>query len=166
MTMAFHPLGAAYFSMEIALEPDLPTYAGGLGILAGDTLRSSADMCLPIGGITLLHRKGYFEQHLDQHGNQTETPSHWSPEEKLTPMAARASLVLDREVIHLRAWQYIIRGCTGYPVPVYLLDTRLPENSLFAQTLTDQLYGGDDHYRLCQEAVLGLGGVAMLRALG
>ena len=166
MTMAFHPLGAAYFSMEIALEPDLPTYAGGLGILAGDTLRSAADMGLPIGGITLLHRKGYFEQHLDAYGNQTETPSQWNPEEKLKPLAARASFVLDSEVIHLRAWQYTIRGCTGYPVPVYLLDTKLPENSLFAQTLTDQLYGGDDHYRLCQEAVLGLGGVAMLRALG
>lgn len=166
MTMTFHPLGAAYFSMEIALEPDLPTYSGGLGILAGDTLRSAADMGLPIGGITLLHRKGYFEQHLDAYGNQSETESHWSPEEKLKPLAARASFVLDGEVIFLRAWQYTIRGCTGYAVPVYLLDTMLPENSPFAQTLTDQLYGGDDHYRLCQEAVLGIGGVAMLRQLG
>ncbi len=166
MPMTFHPLGAAYFSMEIALEPDLPTYAGGLGILAGDTLRSAADMGLPIGGVTLLHRKGYFEQQLDAGGNQSERPSIWNPAEKLTPLNARASCVIDGEVVHVRAWQYTIRGCTGYAVPVYLLDTMLPENSLYAQTLTDQLYGGDEHYRLCQEAVLGIGGVAMLRQLG
>lgn len=152
--------------MEIALEPDLPTYAGGLGILAGDTLRSAADMGVPLGGITLLHRKGYFEQHLDAVGNQRETPSNWAPEEKLKSLEARASFMLEGETIFLRAWQYTIRGCTGYAVPVYLLDTRLPENSPYAQTLTDQLYGGDEHYRLCQEAVLGLGGVAMLRQLG
>jgi starch phosphorylase len=166
MTMNFHPLGAAYFSMEIALEPELPTYAGGLGILAGDTLRSAADMGLPIGGITLLHRKGYFEQHLDAYGNQSETPSNWNPEDKLKLLPAGASFMLDGETIFLRAWQYTMRGCTGYAVPVYLLDTRLPENSPYVQTLTDQLYGGDEHYRLCQEAVLGMGGVAMLRQLG
>jgi glycogen phosphorylase len=166
MTMTFHPLGAAYFSMEIALEPDIPTYAGGLGILAGDTLRSAADMGVPLGGITLLHRKGYFEQHLDAHGNQTETASNWNPEEKLKLLPARASFALDGETIYLRAWQYTIRGCTGYAIPVYLLDTSVPENNSFIQTLTEKLYGGDEHYRLCQEAVLGLGGVAMLQQLG
>lgn len=161
-----HPLGAAYFSMEIALEPGLPTYAGGLGILAGDTLRSAADMGLPMAGITLLHRKGYFEQHLDARGNQTETPSLWDPEKVLQPLDARASLVLDGQNVLIRAWQYTIRGCRGHSVPVYLLDTALPENSSFIQTLTDHLYGGDERYRLCQEAVLGIGGIAMLRLLG
>jgi len=161
-----HPLGAAYFSMEIALEASLPTYAGGLGILAGDTLRSAADMGLPMAGVTLLHRKGYFEQHLDAHGNQSETPSTWIPEDVLQPLEGRAPLMLEGQQVSIRAWQYTIQGCTGHQVPVYLLDTALPENPPFVQTLTDRLYGGDDHYRLCQETILGLGGIAMLRQLG
>jgi glycogen phosphorylase len=166
MTSNSHRLGAAYFSMEIALEASLPTYAGGLGILAGDTLRSAADMGLPMAGVTLLHRKGYFEQHLDARGHQSETPSNWRPESVLQPLEARATLQLEGQKIAIRAWQYTVRGCSGHTVPVYLLDTALPENSPFVQTLTDHLYGGDEHYRLCQEAVLGLGGVAMLRQLG
>jgi starch phosphorylase len=161
-----HPLGAAYFSMEIALEAGLPTYAGGLGILAGDTLRSAADMGLPMAGVTLLHRKGYFDQHLDAHGNQSETPSNWNPENVLHPLAPRASLVLEGQKISIQAWQYTIAGCIGHQVPVYLLDCALPENPQFVQLLTDDLYGGDQHYRLCQEAILGLGGLAMLRQLG
>jgi len=164
--MLSHPLGAAYFSMEIALEASVPTYAGGLGILAGDTLRSAADMGLPMAGVTLLHRKGYFEQHLDAAGNQSETPSTWNPADVLQPLDARVWLILEGQRIGLRAWQYTIQGCTGHRVPVYVLDTALPENTPYAQTLTDHLYGGDDHYRLCQEAILGLGGLAMLRELG
>lgn len=166
MTMPFHSLGVAYFSMEIALDPALPTYSGGLGILAGDTLRSAADMGLPMGAVTLLHRKGYFEQHLDAQGNQSETASEWEPEKVLQPLAARASITLEGQNVSIRAWQYTVQGCTGHLVPVYLLDTALPENSPFVQKLTGQLYGGDEHYRLCQEAVLGMGGIAMLRQLG
>ena len=74
-----HSLRAAYFSMEVALDPAIPSYSGGLGILAGDTLRSFGDMGLPVAGVTLLYRQGYFEQHLDAHGNQTESPSQWEP---------------------------------------------------------------------------------------
>src|SRR5215510_15296859 len=73
----------AYFSMEIALDKAIPTYSGGLGVLAGDTLRSAADLSVPVVGVTLLHRKGYFEQHIDAAGNQTETPSEWNPEDLL-----------------------------------------------------------------------------------
>lgn len=166
MPNASHPLGAAYFSMEIALDADLPTYAGGLGILAGDTLRAAADMGLPMAGVTLLYRKGYFAQHLDAYGNQTETPSVWNPEMVLQPLAPRISLPLDGQNIFVRAWQYTVHGSSGHHVPVYLLDTALPENSPFAQTLTGELYGNDEHYRLCQEAILGLGGIAILRELG
>jgi glycogen phosphorylase len=166
MTVPSRPLQAAYFSMEIALEAALPTYAGGLGVLAGDTLRSAADMGLPMVGMTLLYRKGYFEQHLDSQGNQSETPSGWDPMNKLQPLEPRVSLVLDGQEIAIRSWQYTIESFTGHRVPVYLLDTALPENSPFAQTLTDELYGGDQHYRLCQEAILGIGGLAMLRRLG
>ena len=166
MAVNQQPRFAAYFSMEIALEPGIPTYAGGLGILAGDTLRAAADMGLPLVGVTLLHRKGYFEQHLDANGTQTESPSAWSPESVLHPTDARASVRMNSRTVQVRAWQYSIRGVGEHIIPVYLLDTALAENAPFDQSLTDQLYGGDDHYRLCQEIVLGIGGVEMLQALG
>src|SRR5579875_941263 len=159
-------LRAAYFSMEIALHPDIPTYAGGLGILAGDTLRSAADAGLPVAGVSLLHRQGYFEQHLDAQGNQTESSSNWSPETVLESLDARASLVLDGRKIAIRVWRYSIEGIGGHVVPVYLLDTALEENRPFDRTITDHLYGGDNYYRLCQEMLLGIGGVEILNALG
>jgi glycogen phosphorylase len=166
MALVSHPIRAAYFSMEIALKADIPTYAGGLGILAGDTIKSAADMGLPVAGITLLHRKGYFDQQLDEHGNQSEAPSFWKPEAVLEATETMASIVVEGRKVLVRAWQYSIQGLSGYVVPVYLLDTALPENSPFDQTLTDQLYGGDDHYRLCQEVVLGIGGIEILNVLG
>lgn len=76
----------AYFSMEIAVDQRFPTYAGGLGVLAGDTLRSAADLGVPIAGVTLLHRKGYFRQRLDINGQQQEDPEPWDPERVLEPM--------------------------------------------------------------------------------
>jgi len=155
----------AYFSMEIALDTAIPTYSGGLGVLAGDTLRSAADLAVPVVGVTLLHRKGYFEQHLDEGGNQTETPSSWSPEDVLEAVDARTTVTIEGRTVTIRAWKYPVRGVTGHEVPVYLLDTELPENSEFDRTLTDYLYGGDSHYRLLQEVVLGMGGASLLRAL-
>lgn len=156
----------AYFSMEIALDKAIPTYSGGLGVLAGDTLRSAADLTLPMVGVTLLHRKGYFEQQIDEAGNQTESASDWRPEDCLEPVDVRTSVLIEGRTVHIRAWKYPVRGVTGHEVPVYLLDTQLPENTEFDQTLTDTLYGGDSHYRLLQEVVLGMGGASLLRALG
>ncbi len=156
----------AYFSMEIALESSIPTYAGGLGVLAGDTLRSGADLGVPMLGVTLLHRKGYFEQRLDGQGNQTELPAIWKPERVLDPMESCTTISIEGRKVQLRAWRYVIRGVGGHTVPVYLLDTALAENSPYDQTLTDFLYGGDHHYRLCQEVILGIGGIQMLDALG
>jgi starch phosphorylase len=161
-----HPPTVAYFSMEVGLDPAMPTYSGGLGMLAGDTLRAAADLAIPVVGVTLLHRKGYFRQHLDAWGNQSEGPAVWAPEKFLEPLPPHASVTIEGRTVQIRAWRYILQGVSGHTVPVYLLDTALPENSPWDQTLTDNLYGGDDHYRLCQEVVLGLGGVAMLRALG
>ena len=160
------PSTIAYFSMEVGLDPAMPTYSGGLGVLAGDTLRAGADLAVPMVGVTLLHRKGFFRQHLDARGDQTEGPSIWYPEEFLQPLEPRVSVAIEERKVQIRAWRYPVRGVTGHSVPVYFLDTALPENDPWDQTLTDYLYGGDDHYRLCQEVVLGLGGVAMLRALG
>ena len=160
------PHTIAYFSMEVGLDPAVPTYSGGLGILAGDTLRAAADLGIPLVGVTLLHRKGYFQQHLDGAGNQSETPSRWNPEEFLEPLTPRISLIIEGREVRIRAWRRHISGVSGHTVPVYFLDTALPENNDWDQTLTDHLYGGDGYYRLCQEVVLGLGGVAMLKALG
>ncbi len=161
-----HPLNVAYFSMEIGLDPAMPTYSGGLGMLAGDTLRAAADLGIHMVAVTLLHRKGYFRQHLDAQGNQSESPAAWSPEKLLKPLEPRASVTIEGRKVNIRAWSYTVQGTSGYNVPVFLLDTALPENSPWDQTLTDYLYGGDDHYRFCQEVVLGLGGAAMLLALG
>ncbi len=151
--------------MEIALDKAIPTYSGGLGVLAGDTLRSAADLSVPMVGVTLLHRKGYFEQHLDANGHQTEQPVAWRPEDQLEAVDARATVVIEGRTVHIRAWKYPVRGVTGHEVPVYLLDTQLDENEEWDRTLTDCLYGGDNHYRLCQEIVLGMGGASLLRAL-
>lgn len=156
----------AYFSMEVGLDPGMPTYSGGLGLLAGDMLRAGADLGVPMVGVTLLHRKGYFRQHLDESGKQTETPAEWHPEEFLEALPVQAAVTVEGRKVSIRPWRYVVKGISGDLVDVYFLDTALPENSSWDQTLTDTLYGGDDHYRLCQEVVLGLGGAFMLRALG
>ncbi|MBZ5674568.1 MAG: alpha-glucan family phosphorylase [Acidobacteriia bacterium] len=156
----------AYFSMEIALRPDLPTYSGGLGVLAGDMLRSAADLAVPIVGVTLVYRKGYFRQRLDAQGNQQEEPAIWKPEEVLEPLTTVIWLELAGRRVQIRAWRYTLTGIAGATVPVYLLDTDLPENDPADRELTDYLYGGDQPYRLRQEAVLGMGGVKILNSLG
>jgi glycogen phosphorylase len=156
----------AYFSMEICLENDVPTYSGGLGILAGDTLRSAADLELPLVGVTLLHRKGYFRQEIDAQGNQAEGPVAWNPEEVLEELAERTVVPIEGRDVYVRAWRYLVRGVTGHAVPVLLLDTALPENTESDRTLTDLLYGGDSRYRLCQEILLGMGGAQLLQQIG
>jgi len=156
----------AYFSMEIALSPDLPTYSGGLGMLAGDTIRAAADRAMPMVAVTLLYRKGYFFQQLDASGEQTEQPVEWVVDDYLKELPQRISVTIETRTVYVRAWQYDVTGADGGQVPVYLLDTDLPENSDWDRHLTDCLYGGDTWLRLCQEIVLGIGGVRMLRALG
>ncbi len=156
----------AYFSMEIALDPAIPSYGGGLGILAGDMLRSAADLELPIIAVTLVHRKGYFRQHLDPDGNQTEEPDPWIPEAVLQPVEGTFTVNIENRDVHVRAWRYNLHGMSGFVVPVYLLDSDLPENSEWDRALTDTLYGGDSRYRICQEVLLGIGGVSLLRNVG
>ncbi|MBI4267399.1 MAG: alpha-glucan family phosphorylase [Chloroflexi bacterium] len=164
--VANQPAVVAYFSMEIGLESAMATYSGGLGVLAGDSLRAGANLGIPMVGITLLYHKGYFRQHLDASGNQTESVVEWNPEQYIKVMDVRTSIIIEEREVWIRPWRYDIPSTNGTDAIVYFLDTALPENSSWDQTLTDYLYGGDDHYRLCQEAVLGLGGIAMLRALG
>lgn len=156
----------AYFSMEIAVAPDILTYSGGLGVLAGDTLRSAADTGLPLVAITLLHRKGYFNQHLTADGTQTESDAPWQPEKRLEPLAPVVAITIQGRPVMVRAWRKDIVGVDGHIVPVIFLDTDLEPNDSWDRQLTDHLYGGDSFYRLCQETVLGLGGVSILAALG
>jgi len=156
----------AYFSMEIAIRPEMPTYSGGLGVLAGDTLRSAADLSVQLAAFTLIHRKGYFRQHLDAAGVQTEDVQPWNPADFCTEMPERVTVPIEDRVVTVRAWRYDMVGVSGHTLPIYLLDTDLPENSGWDRGLTDHLYGGDTNYRLQQEIVLGMGGVRMANALG
>ena len=156
----------AYFSMEIALENQIPTYSGGLGVLAGDTIRAAADIRLPMVAVSLLYRKGYFSQRLSEEGAQTEESVEWAVEKHLQEEEPRVSVTLEGRKVELRAWRYTVKGVRGYEVPVYFLDADLPSNDQRDRDLTGQLYGGDPYYRLSQEVLLGIGGVRMLRALG
>ena len=156
----------AYFSMEIAILPSMPTYSGGLGVLAGDTLRSASDAGLNLAAVTLVHRKGYFRQLLGADGNQTAVEQPWSPEATLPCESAVVTVDIEGRPVAIQAWRYDMEGVTGKIVPIYMLDTNLPQNHEEDRKLTDRLYGGDSDYRLRQEAVLGIGGALMLEALG
>ena len=156
----------AYFSMEIAVSPLMPTYSGGLGVLAGDTLRSAADAGLPLAAVTLVHHKGYFQQHLDARGVQTEENQAWNPADLLEIETPTVTVSVSGRPMVVKAWRYDLVGVTGHIVPIYFLDTDIEQNDPRDRTLTDHLYGGDGDYRLCQETVLGMGGAAILQALG
>ena len=144
----------------------MPSYSGGLGVLAGDTIRAAADIRLPMVAVSLLYRKGYFHQRLSDEGAQTEEPVEWNVEKFLVEEAPRVVVTLEDRRVELRAWRYTVTGVRGYEVPVYFLDADLPENDPRDRELTGTLYGGDPYYRLSQEVLLGIGGVRMLRALG
>ncbi|HEY8996670.1 MAG TPA: alpha-glucan family phosphorylase [Edaphobacter sp.] len=154
----------AYFSMEIALSPSIPTYSGGLGMLAGDTLRSAADTSAPMVAISLSHRRGYFRQMLSDVGQQTEADVPWSPE-TLPSAGHTVTITMQNRQVQLCAWRFDVVGTTGHIVPVFLLDADVEGNDAWDRRLTDHLYGGDTYYRLCQETILGLGGIALLQAL-
>ena len=155
----------AYFSMEVALRNEIPTYAGGLGVLAGDTLRSAADLQLPLVGVTLVSRAGYFRQEIDPGGRQLEQPATWEPARWAQPLDAKVAVRIEDRPVWVSVWLYVIESHLGGRTPVLLLDTNLPENRVDDREITHYLYGGDDAYRLKQEMVLGFGGVRILRAL-
>jgi starch phosphorylase len=156
----------AYFSMEIGIRNDIPTYSGGLGVLAGDTIRTGADLKLPMVAVTLLSKKGYFTQALDESGNQSELPVMWEPSKYMISLPLKIAVQIAGRDVMVQAWQYnevsLTRGC----VPIFFLDTDLQENSPEDRDITSYLYGGALAYRLKQEIVLGIGGVRMLHELG
>jgi starch phosphorylase len=156
----------AYFSMEIGLSTSMATYSGGLGVLAGDTIKSAADLKLPMVAVTLISRKGYFHQILDQRGRQTEETEEWDPSRFMVLLSEKATVEIEGRDVAVQAWLYEVKSLTGGNVPVFFLDTDLPDNKPEDRDITASLYGGDKAYRLKQEIVLGIGGARMLHRLG
>jgi len=155
-----------YFTMEIALRADIPSYSGGLGVLAGDTVRTAADLTLPLVAVSLVSHHGYFRQSIDNEGRQQESSDPWDPAKCCQPLHAKVTVPIAGRDVWVGGWLYILDAPRGGRQPILLLDTRLPENHPEDQTITDILYGRDEAYRLKQEVVLGIGGVRMLRAVG
>lgn len=161
-----HRTRVAYFSMEIALRPEIHTYSGGLGVLAGDTARSAADLNLPMVFVTLLSSQGYVRQELGPDGAQTSKPDPWVPADWARPLPAMVAVSIENRSVWIRPWLYLLTCPAGNTVPVVLLDTDLDQNGEEDRQITHRLYGGDQSYRLKQEIVLGIGGPLLLRALG
>ncbi|MCF8085149.1 MAG: alpha-glucan family phosphorylase [Deltaproteobacteria bacterium] len=155
----------AYFSMEVGLRSEMPVYSGGLGILAGDTIKSFADLGVPAVAVTLLYTKGYFHQQIDAEGTQREVPVDWHPQDFLTLLPDKITVSIEGRTVLVQAWVYAVEGLDGYTVPVLFLDTNVKTNTPEDREITAYLYGGDERYRLKQEVVLGIGGVRLLQIL-
>ncbi|MGD0281510.1 MAG: alpha-glucan family phosphorylase [Dissulfurispiraceae bacterium] len=156
----------AYFSMEIGVRSDMPTYSGGLGVLAGDTIKSASDLNLPVVAVTLLTKKGYFRQELDVYGRQTELPDEFDPQRFMAPLQERVVVNIEGREVVIGSWIYLVESATGGKVPIIFLDADFAENAPQDRAITHCLYGGEVDYRLKQEIVLGIGGTRMLDKLG
>jgi glycogen phosphorylase len=161
-----HKTHIAYFTMEIALRPEIHTYSGGLGVLAGDTARSCADLELPMVFVSLVSRAGYVRQKIDGDGRQIDLPDPWEPSEWTHPLDAMVAVAIEGHEVWIRPWLYSLSCPMGHCIPVLLLDTDFEQNAPEDRKLTHYLYGGDEAYRLKQEIVLGIGGERLLQALG
>lgn len=157
---------AAYFSMEIGLEDSMKTYAGGLGILAGDTLKSAADLGLKVYGISILYKFGYFKQYLNEEGQQIEVPDEWDFRNYLTFTGKVITFDLKGESVSAEIWKYEVLGVTGHVVPVYFLNTDIDSNSQANRYISFNLYTPFEDTRLRQEITLGIGGIKALEELG
>jgi len=162
------PRRVAYFSAEFALADCIRVFSGGLGVLAGDHLKSSSDLAVPLVGIGLLYRDGYFTQHVDANGWQHETYRHLEPAHlplRMETTSDGAPLLIGVEfpgrTVYARVWRAHVGA-----VPLYLLDTDVDGNAVEDRRITDRLYGGDLEHRLKQELILGIGGVRALETLG
>ena len=145
----------AYFSPEFGISEALPQYSGGLGVLAGDHLKASSDLGVPLVGIGLLYTEGYFRQRLDADGWQQESVADFTPQSLgLVDTGVEVTVDLAGDPVRCHVW----RADVGR-IPLYLLDTDVEGNSPDGVAVTDRLYGGDEHHRLRQEIVLGIGGV-------
>jgi len=155
----------AYFSMEIGMKSDMPTYSGGLGVLAGDTVRSSADLGIPLVAVTLISKKGYLKQKIMSDGGQLESPEEWEPSKFMKLLPTTVTVKIGGRDVKVGVWVYDQESLAGGIVPVLFLTTDVKGNVEEDREITDFLYGGDEIYRLKQEIVLGMGGVKILEAL-
>ncbi len=155
----------AYFSMEIGINSAMPTYSGGLGVLAGDVIRSSADLRIPLVALTLVSKKGYLKQKLTPDGWQMEYPEEWDPSKFMKLLPETATIKISGRDVKIGVWVYEQESLTGGTIPVLFLTTDVEGNTQEDREITDFLYGGDEKYRLKQEIVLGIGGLRILEAL-
>lgn len=155
----------AYFCMEIGLNSAIHTYSGGLGVLAGDMIKSSADLKIPLVGVTLVSSKGYLKQQI-QNGKQIEHPDDWTPSNLMNELPLQVEVKIQNRPVRVKAWLYDYQSPSGGLVSVLFLDTNIEGNAPQDREITSYLYGGDTEYRLKQEIVLGIGGVKMLKAAG
>jgi starch phosphorylase len=155
----------AYFSMEIGVNTDMPTYSGGLGVLAGDVIRSSADLRIPLVAVTLISKKGYLKQKITPDGWQIEYPEEWNPSKFMKLLPETVTIKIAGRDVRIGVWVYEQESLTGGTIPVFFLTTDVEGNAQEDREITDFLYGGDEKYRLKQEIVLGIGGLRILEAL-
>ncbi len=155
-----------YLTAEIGLEPGLPTYAGGLGVLAGDHVRSAADLGLPLTAVSLYYREGYGLQSLDEAGAQSLAFPRLEPNRVLEPGGFDLAIEVHGETVQLTTWKRMVLGLDGHVVTVWFLDAGLPQNTAAWRQVSERLYGGGEDNRLRQELVLGLGGLALAEQLG
>jgi starch phosphorylase len=156
----------AYFSAEIGISPSLHTYSGGLGILAGDHIKSAADLDVDMVAVTLMYKEGYFKQRMDEEGNQTEVYPRFEPDPLLEKLPGSVTLPLRGRNVQIQVWKYSFMGIKGRKIDMLLLDTDTPENTEEDRSITLRLYSGGKDHRILQEAILGFGGIRVLRQLG
>ncbi|PIZ46112.1 alpha-glucan family phosphorylase [candidate division WWE3 bacterium CG_4_9_14_3_um_filter_41_6] len=154
----------AYFSMEVGIDANIKTYSGGLGILAGDTLRSLADLNVPTIAITLLSEYGYFSQEIID-GQQVETYPRWDIEKYLEKLDTEIEIPVGPHKLHVKIWKYTLTGISGHTIPILFLDANHPKNPPELKKLTQRLYPTNREYRLLQEILLGVGGYVALQTL-
>ena len=156
----------AYFSAEIGISSSLPTYSGGLGVLAGDHIKASADAGLPMVGVTLMYKEGYFKQHLDSEGIQTESYPSFDLNKDLVKIPEKFTIALRERDVSIQVYRYIYKGENEHLIPIYFLDTDVDENAEDDRIISNRLYSGGKNRRILQEALLGFGGIKLLDILG
>ncbi|MFC1616206.1 alpha-glucan family phosphorylase [Patescibacteria group bacterium] len=159
-------LKVAYFTMEIGLDRRMQTFAGGLGMLAADLMKSCADMSVPTAGMTICWKHGYMQQTINPDGTQNYSEVDWNPGEFMEKLPETVTVQIEGRDVHVGVWKYNLEGINNFSIPIYFLDTDIEENNPEDRGITHYLYGGDKAMRIKQEIVLGVGGVRILRALG
>jgi len=157
----------AYISMEIAIDSNIPTYSGGLGVLSGDTVRSAADLEIPMVGICLCYSSGYFYQFYNEFGEQKEKEIAWNFYYEFDKVEKPITIKIEKKDVHVSAWLYRVIGQSGHLLPVYLLTTDVEGNEDWMKKMTGSLYDSTSRWnKIVQEMILGIGGVKLLRSLG